>query len=208
MDLMEQVDILDDLLLRKQTEYTNVINDLGMKESELKSLTEDRDSLVDTVALDTQSSDVIKKIFDSVSSEGFAFLEQMVNQALKMVFIDENYEFKIKIGSRGSERTVEFLLNDGKSENSLSECGGGVQVLVSFVFRAYYILRTKLRKVIFMDETLVQLSPQYLEPFMTFLQLLVDKFGFDFLWISHCVALESYATKFYEIFKGKLVERK
>lgn len=208
MTLMEQIDQLDNLLFLNESELKTVTDELSKKEAEYNALVLERDKLVNLVALDTQASDVIKKIFDTVSTEGFAFLEKMVNQMLQMVFVDENYQFKIKIGSRGSERTVEFLLNDGKSENPLSECGGGVQVTISFVFRAYYILRTKMRPVMFLDETLVQLSPQYLPMFMMFLQALVYEYGFDFLWISHNSALKGYSKKFYEIYKGKLTEER
>jgi len=163
--------------------------------------------LTELAANDLQASEIIKILFDKLSEKGFHFLENLGTQALQIVFPDESYSFKINVGSRGAERTSEFFLVDGGKEIPLSETGGGVQVLLAFVFRVYFILQYKLRRVIVMDEAFAQLSPQYLETLLQFLHDLVKHFEFKILWISHSPYLEGRVTKFYQMVKGRLMVR-
>jgi len=164
-------------------------------------------ALIELVASDIKAGGVIKLLFEKVSMEAFGFLESLCNQALEMVFDDENYTFKIELGTRGVERTVEFYISNSKGVFPLTETGGGVQVLISFVFRIYFILRFKLNRVIIMDETFSQLSPQYLDNLLAFMRILVAKFGFTILWISHSPYLEGRVDHFYELRHGKIINR-
>jgi len=158
-------------------------------------------------ANDTQAAEIIKVLFDKVSEKGFQFLENLGTQALRIVFPDEEYTFKIVMGSRGHERTAAFFINDGKDEDPLSECGGGPQVLMGFIFRVYFILQNNLKRLIVMDETFAQLSPHYLDGLLQFLFSLVEHLQFKFLWISHSPYLEGKVTKFYSMSRGKLTQR-
>lgn len=205
------LDRVDDFIVSKVSE--NETNEALLLEK-LQTLSDKRalhTSVVDQITMDNQSSEVIKFLFDKVSVKGFGFLEQLATQALQMVFVDEDYKFVIKTGSRGSEKTVEFFVQETKDgitkTHRLSDCGGGIQVLVAFVFRVYYILKTGMRRFVAMDEALIQLSPQYYDSLLQFIQLLIEKFGFKFLWISHSPMLEGKVDKFYEISKGKLYEK-
>lgn len=207
--LVRDANIICDFLVAKEAEMNTVQAALVEKVRVATECKGNHTVLVDTASTDTQVAEVIKFIFDKMSGKGFGFLEQLGTQALQMVFTDENYGLVIKIGSRGNEKTVEFLLRDNTRsvEHPLSECGGGVQVLVSFVFRVYFILKTNLRRVIVMDETMSQLSPQYTDNLLQFMSLLVERFQFRILWISHSPMLEGKVSKFYEISKGKLYIR-
>lgn len=208
MPLIDDLKKLDEALMKKDLEYSSVVEELVRKESELKATEEKHKALVDQVTLDSEVVEVVKKLFETISAEGIKFLEDLINQALQVVFTDEYYKFKIKFGSRGNEKTAEFILNNGVTESELSECGGGVQVLVSFVFRVYYIMKAGLRRVVFMDETMSQLSVNYIESFMGFMKMLVDSYGFDFLWISHSPYVEMYCDRYYEVSKGRLYVKK
>jgi DNA repair exonuclease SbcCD ATPase subunit len=208
MPLIEDLRKLDEALMKKELEYSSVVEELVRKEAETKTTEDKHKVLVGQVTLDSEVVEVVKKLFETSSAEGIKFLEDLINQALQIVFTDEYYRFKIKFGSRGNEKTAEFILNNGVTESELSECGGGVQVLISFVFRIYYIMKSNLRRVVIMDESLSQLSANYIEPFMGFMKMLVDSYGFDFLWISHSPYVEMYCNKYYEVSKGRLYEKK
>jgi DNA repair exonuclease SbcCD ATPase subunit len=208
---METVDMLkrlDEALLQKELELKSSTESLNSKLQQLQAEQEKHRVLVEQVTLDFEVIEVVKKLFETISAEGVKFLEDLINQALHVVFTDEFYLFKIKFGSRGNEKTAEFILNNGVTESELSECGGGVQVLISFVFRIYYVMYSNLRRVVFMDETMSQLSANYIEPFMAFLRMLVDTYGFKFLWVSHSPYVEMYCDRFYEVSKGRLYQKK
>ena len=208
MNFTDELNVLHKNLVQREADLVNLNKFIAAQELDLAKIRDGYNEVVEEVELDTKSSEVIKKVFDYVSGQGFRFLENMVNLALDTVFQDENYKLRIQPGSRGREKTVEFWLHDGESENQLSECGGGVNVLVAFVFRVYYIIRFNLSKEVFLDESFVFISPQYIEPFTDFLTLLVDKYKFKFLWVSNRTDLEEHVHKYYEIRKGKLYEKK
>ena len=159
------------------------------------------------IVLDTTSAEVVKQLFDAMAASGFKFLEQLGTSALQTVFTDEVYEFKIHVGSRGAERTVEFYILAGGKETPLSECGGGIQCLISLVVRVFFIMKHKMRRFVVLDETLASISPQYQDSLLEFLQSLVDQLHFDFLIVSHQSGLESKVTNVYECYKGKLTKR-
>lgn len=164
---------------------------------------------VQLAALDTQSNELVKFIFDRVSTQGFEFLEQtLVNKSLAMVWEEEHYTLKIKTGSRGSERTVEFFFNNGEVEDQLTNNGRGVKGIIAFIFRVYFILKYDLRRVIFLDESMAELHESALHNFLDYLRLVIDTYGFKVLWVSHDRELGAYGDRHYEINKGRLFVRK
>lgn len=208
MGLLESLEVLERSILSKDFELKASVQELESKRVELTKVEKQHLDKVNQVTLDAEVIEVIKKLFEQVSTEGVKFLEGMINEALRMVFTDEYYKFRIEFGSRGNEKTAEFLLHNGVVESRLSECGGGVQVLIAFVFRIYYIMRTGLNRFVAMDETMSQLSPQYLEAFMGFMRMLVNTYGFKFFWISHSPYLEAYCDRYYEMNKGRVYVKK
>jgi DNA repair exonuclease SbcCD ATPase subunit len=200
MGVVESLSLINKKLQDSEYQYNFIKSEIEQKNLQLQQVSNDYDKLSNEIVLDIEVIEVVKRLFDDLSSSGFRFLEDMVNQALSSVFVDEVYKFKIVLGSHGNERTAEFLLNDVP----LEECGGGVRMMVSFIFRVYYIMRCDLRRVICMDELITSLAKDYLESFMGFLKLLVNKYNFDFLWISHSQALPDYADQYFEMRKGCL----
>lgn len=199
-ELMDKLTLVSQRLSESEYQCGFVTEELNKKVLQLAETSKVFDELSDRVVLDLEVVDVVKRLFDDLSDAGFRFLEDMVNQALAAVFVDEKYTFTIVVGSHGNDRKAEFKLND----IPLDECGGGVRMLVSFIFRVYYIMRCDLRKVIFMDELISSLAKDYLESFMGFLKTLCDQYGFSFLWISHSQALPEYADQYFEMRKGCL----
>lgn len=193
--------------LTLEGEIKATLSEIGDLQEALKNQQAQHAQDTDLAANDTQAAEVIKVLFDKVSEKGFQFLENLGTQALRIVFPDETYSFKIVMGSRGQERTASFMINDGKKDVPLAECGGGPQVLMGFIFQVYFILQNNLRRLMVMDETFAQLSPHYLDGLLQFLFNLVEHLQFKFLWISHSPYLEGKVTKFFTMSRGKLTQR-
>lgn len=198
------VERINEFLLSRETQLEGVVSDIQEREKELTSIKKTYDELVDGISLDTQVIEIIKLLFDKSTAGGFSFLEQLATQALKTIFLDKEYEFVIKTGDRGGEKTVEFFLKDVGELIPIKETGGGVQVIISFVFRVYYIIKTKMRRLLVFDESFAMLSAQYQESLLDFMKLLVGKFGFNILWITHNLWLKSVIRPAYEVIDGKV----
>lgn len=197
-----------DKLIVKKTEYQSFIDRLTEVEFFQKNLVKKHSEDVDLIGLDTKVAEVVKVIFDETSIDGRDYLEKLIDNCLQSVFIDEDYKIDIRSSSRGSERTAEFWVNDGLSINPISECGDGLNAVVSFVIRIYTILKTKSKRIIIVDEGFSNLSPQYLDPLMGFFKMLVKDFQFKFLLISHHSLLQETGFKKFEVYDGVLYERK
>lgn len=191
-------------------ERRNVLKEeLTKKHQQFTEMNRRHEEVVQLAALDTQSNELVKFIFDKVSTQGFEFLEKnLVNQSLAAVWEDEHYELKLKTGSRGSERTVEFHFNNGEVEDLLTNNGRGVKGIIAFIFRIYFILKYGLRRVVFLDESMSELHETALHNFLDYLRLIIDTYGFKILWVSHDRELGEFATHHYEISKGRLFVRK
>jgi DNA repair exonuclease SbcCD ATPase subunit len=208
---MDNKDFLDSFLTElseKEYNYNFIKKSLVDQEEKIEELREKHRNIVKQISLDTKSSSAIQLIFDKVSDSGFKFLEDLINQGLLTVYPTQPMLCEIRIGNRGKEKTVEFWLDDGKSINPLTECGGGPQSVVSLVLRIYYIVKNNLRRVVFLDESFTAISGVQLEPFLCFLQSLVDNLGFGFIWITHNNDIIEYCDHAYEMFNGILEKRK
>ena len=209
IDIFQRVHEVRDRLIAKKTQYQSFIDRLAEVELIQKNLTEKHFKEVGLIALDTKVAEIVKVIFDDVSIDGRVYLENLINSCLQAVFLDENYKIEIRSSSRGPQRTAEFWLDDGKSVNPISECGDGLNAVVSFVIRIYTILKTKSRRIVIMDEPFCNLSHQYFDSLVEFLKELVKKFQFKFLWISHSLFLEEkHDIKTFRIKNGVLTGKK
>lgn len=210
MNLAERITVVKERLEQKKTRYETLEEILRENNKQKEELQKKHEDLVALVGQDTQASEVVKVLFDKISRTGFKFLEDLVNQALSSVFVDEDYEFKIQVDSRGTERTVAFKLRKGEQEFvPVNEVGGGIRVLISFILRVYYIIKTKSRHIIFMDEAFSNLSAEYVEPLVSFVRVLSKKFGFKFLFITHSPFIQtSEVDEAILIAKGRQRNRK
>jgi hypothetical protein len=195
-------------LTEKEANYNFMKNCLSDQERILFSLKEKHRLLISNISLDTKSSVAIQQIFDKVSDSGFKFLESLINQGLAVVYPAQPMTCFIKMGNRGKEKSVEFWLSDGQGENLLTECGGGVQTVVSLILRIYYIVKNSLRRIVFLDESFGAIYGGQIELFMSFLKSLVDSLGFEFLWVTQNNDIIEYGDTAYEMFHGKLEKKK
>lgn len=92
----------------------------------------------------------------------------------------------------------------------LRSCGGGIQVVVSIILRSYFIMAFDQRRFLVLDESLTNLSEEYVEGLFAFLRLLNTELGFRVLFVSHDPRFLPYADRVYRVAEGNmtLVEKK
>lgn len=204
MDILSEINQVNELLLRHESNYTMMLKSLSNEQQGLVEMKKKHSELMDKISLDLTSSVIIQQIFDKVSDVGFRFLEDLINKGLSAVYPDAHYQCKLDVGIRGNEKTVEFYLNEGDEWVPISECGGGPQTVISLVLRTYYIVKNNLRRVIFLDESFYAISGSQLESFVSFLKSLSTSLGFKFLWVTHNKDVMNLVEDSYEMYSGTL----
>lgn len=166
-------------------------------------------SLTSQIELDAKVIEVLKKVIEAVSYEGLTYLKDLVTRGLQVVFTDDVYALDIEISDRGSNKTVEFFIEDSRGVRSeLSDCGSGIQSVTSFIFQVYFILKLGLPRILFLDEAFSRLSVSYTEGLMEFMGALKKELGFKILWSTHGQNIISSPVidKIYEVSKGEIKE--
>lgn len=155
-----------------------------------------------------EAVEVTKALVELVSKEGMGQLANLLSFGLCSIFPDEIVSTEIKMGDRGGKKTAQvFLRVREKGEIkavSLSDVGGGIQVVVALVFRIYLILQLKLRRFLLIDEAFTQVSVDYMDTLVSFLQVLSEKFGFEILCVSHDERLISRMPQVFLLKDGSL----
>jgi len=153
--------------------------------------------------------EVTKLLIGELSEKSIRKLQELLTYGMQTIFDDKNYSIEIEIADRGDLKTAEFFLVESVG-NNIHKCklrdsvGGGVQVVVSFILRIYFMLSLGLRRFLILDESLSQLSEAYVEGLFKFIRQCNADLGFNILWITHDVRYISYADSIYRMTNGNL----
>lgn len=157
--------------LEKKLDYhRNAVDAAQLKMNEI--LTEQ--GLIERSVLAIQSAKPL------LSASSIKQCEQLANSAIASVFgLPYTVEFNVE--------TKKFNLNKGTYVTELSEDGegGGMLVVISFVFTVYLLVKLNKRKFLAFDEAFTQISDKYFPAFLEFINQLCRDLNVDILWISH-----------------------
>ena len=172
--------------------------------STLSSQSQDYEKCVDTYNLNEKSLEVVKKIIDEISKKGLGYLEILVTKGLRTIFIDDEYSFKIELTDRGASKATKFYIIDKFNQSRLLEDGGGgIQTIIAFIFRIYFILKFKLCRFVVLDEYFPALSEEYRDGLIEFLKSLCEDLQFKFLWISQNRSFADKVDRVYFVKNGE-----
>lgn len=154
-----------------------------------------------------ESSKYYKKAIDICHERSVKELEDTINAALHYVYDDRNIEIKIVLSDkRGKSLSLECYEN-GNPVSLKDGQGKGMCCVISAVIHIYY-LHCKGCNTLFLDEAYSNVYQDNVEPFFNFLIGLCKKLNFKIVFITHDPRFLGYATKVYEVNKGKVVVRK
>lgn len=182
---------------------------IQQKKEQLAKLDQERIRLGKEVEIYQKVCSVIQKLNEILTEQHIESVSELVTYALRTIFYDRDYTFKIEVSDRGNRKKAEMFLLENTKDGLIqtlipSGNGGGVQTVIGFVLQVYYIEYFSARKIILMDEALSQISIQYLDHFMLFLRTLIEEKGFSFLLITHDERLIPYADYVFSMQKGVL----
>ena len=158
-------------------------------------------------ALQSTSIEVLKEIIDQMSREHIEKVQSLVTFALQTIFYDRDYALEIEVEDKRNNKSAEFYLVEQRPDGALKasfndSIGGGILSVVGFVLQVFYISYFKLRPIIFCDESFSQLSEQYIDGLMEFIEKLAEKKEFRVVLISHDPRLIPKAQKVYRVTDG------
>ena len=179
--------------------------------AEQKSEVEDKHkTLLHQLEVTGEAIEYLKVMISMLSEKGLESLRGLLSQGLSTIFDGCGYSVDIKIDDHGQNKTAEFILveplPDGEFRKTplASSNGQGIVTMVSFILRIFFICHLNLRRFVVMDESLSQLSKEYVDGLFAFMRTLVDDLGFTFLMISHDQRFIPYADSVYEMNHGAI----
>lgn len=132
-------------------------------------------------------------------------VETVVSEGIRLVFGDEDLEFKVVTSIKAGSSAVEFELEtaDGTVQNIMESEGTSIAEVVSFLLRVLLILAHKpaLRKVIILDEPFKGVSAKNMPAFQQLLRKIVDESGIQVIMVTHDMSHLEYADVVYEVTK-------
>lgn len=117
-----------------------------------------------------------------LSAAGEEKTEKLLSMGLNSVFNDQP-EFKVILEStrrRGVSNVDIFLEQEGRKHEP-TDSGGGVLAILSLLLQSIVVVRSKLTRVLFLDEKLVHVSPEYRPQCLDLLRRLCEDAKFEIL---------------------------
>jgi DNA repair exonuclease SbcCD ATPase subunit len=187
----------------KKAEAQSLLN------SHMSTIARNKTKMVEIEAEKTQhvkAIGVMDKAIQIVSANGIGKIESVVSDGLKLIF-DSDYKLIIerKDGVRGESYKI-LLEKNGFTAPPIESVGGGLVNVISFLLRVIMIQRFKLAKLIVLDESMNNVSPEFIPKVSEMLKTLCDEHGYVILAITQQSALASSADRVFRVENGPVLE--
>ena len=192
MDLDTRYDEFKDRLKRfeiiwaQHTRYTNTIR------SEVQTLEID-------LEVYQKASVVLRDILQDMVEENLRSIDRLVTEGLRRVFYDQvDLTFKSVLVERGNQLQISFCTEQGPASGKAMESfGASVTVVESLLLRIIVILKMGLAPVLLLDESLAQVSSEYIEPLGNLIRSLCKDLGLEVLLVTHKPGFQETANVVY-----------
>lgn len=188
--------------LKKSKE--DLVNSLSSKESEKVKL----ESIIYACKL----------ILEKLTYNSKVKLENFLTYALRNIFTDRNYEIKLIMREDTKRPALELtLVEDGIEQEITDAVGGGILSTLGLLLQIYYIEVYNLRRILFIDEGLKEISTgnlsvigdnkettNYLSTVLLFLKWLAKEKDYSFVIVTHDNNVRNFADSIYEVHKGEV----
>lgn len=170
-----------------------------------RELLSEKEERAQVISLSTK---ILENYLESVSSSVSGTLEELMRSALSIFNMNIDVTLEYKDGARGGYRTK---ITQGAVSGGVDSFGGGVLSIISLIMLVSTIVLKNKRRFIVLDESLNAVSVEYQESLSNFLKQLCDDFQFDIVLVSHQKALNTSASRTYDVYsnetKGTVITR-
>jgi DNA repair ATPase RecN len=193
----KRVQSLRDKVTKLHALRDQLSTDLEDKERELQTLSSRQELLLKVVEL-------YRVLMDQMILSQVKVIESVVSEGLKTIFYDQDLRFKVELSSRANKVSADLYICQGDPEKGglkgdpLESFGGGPASIASLILRILTTLRLGRKKVLFLDESLVAVSGDYVETTGQFLKKLSETTDLPILMVTHNPAFLDHATVSYQ----------
>lgn len=171
-----------------------------LKQQELK----DTHTQILNTSIEIQNLSLItaffNKIVDTKRKEIIERIINLVSFGLQSIMEDPTLKLCISESMQRNQKTYSFSVSkNGNNVSIMDGSGGGIINLISFLLHVVFLSISSNRKFLVLDEPFANLSVNYRENIGTFLKLLAEKTGIQFLIVSHQDEVNELADVLYTI---------
>lgn len=195
-DLAERVRRVSSTRTRLVTLRDQVVSELDVKRREIADLEAKQERLL-------KVGELFRALMDRLVVDQLRAVESIVTEGLQVIFPDQNLRFEAEISTKYNKVSIEFfIVQQGDRyeirDNPLDAFGGGPSSVASLILRVLTLLRLRRAPLLFLDETLGAVSPEYIEGAAQFLNKLADRSALDVLLVTQQRSYAMYARRAYQ----------
>lgn len=162
-------------------------------------------TLTRQVEVASKASIVLKALLHDMVEENLKSIDKLVTEGLRQVFHDQmDITFRSELVERNNQLQISFRTEQGPAVGTaMDSFGASVTVVESLLLRIIVILKTGLAPVLMLDESLAQVSDDYIEPLGRLIQSLCKDLGLTILLVTHQHEFQETADV---VYKAECVE--
>lgn len=164
-------------------------------------LEEELDALEKAMAVDGKASEVLKVLLEDLTRENLDTVDRLITQGLRRVFHDQvDITFRSELVQRNNQLQIRFKTEQGPaSGKAIDSFGASVTVVQSLLLRIIVVLKMGLAPVLLLDESLAQVSEEYVEPMGRLIRSLCKDMGLTVLLVTHQHGFQETADVVYRV---------
>lgn len=161
-----------------------------------KRVTEDEEAFEEATLLHKRTLDAqefLQRMAQAVQQQAHQKISHIVTAALRSVFQDDPYEFKIEFDrKRGRTEAVLLFTRNGVDVDPLTASGGGAINVAAFALRIACLMlhRPRLSRLVVLDEPFTFVSEEYRGNVRSMLEGLAKEMDLQIIMVTHIRELE------------------
>lgn len=144
-----------------------------------------------------QANAIMRRLVEELNSENLRKIEVLVNDALEVVFDDQEVEFRIVPAAKRGNTVYGVEMTVGEHTGGLDAFGGGVWAMVAVVLKIVFNRLTERYPLLVLDESLSFLANQYIPTASALLRQISERFRLPVLLVTHQAAFAASADVAY-----------
>ncbi len=158
---------------------------------DLEARCKEIDQLSNRIDVLVKVGELFRALMDKLVLSHVRSVEAVITEGFKAIFFDQTLTFEAEIATRYNRICVDFYIKQERSGGKhvvrgrpLENFGGGPSTIASLVLRMLVLMKLKRKTVLFLDETLSAISPEYIDQTGLFLRKLSASTGTPILLVT------------------------